>query len=83
MFDSLPAHTPEDDQLQQAIMYGHGIMPSIRQVPMVVPLVCVFKVAHYNAPEAHPSTYKWPEDRTFYLESVVDGVPRYSADKMN
>lgn len=83
MFDTSPTPPIQPEELQRAIMYGHGIMPSIRQVPLVVPLVCIFKVAHYNAPKAHPSTYKWPEDRTFYLESIVDGVPRYSADKMN
>lgn len=82
MFSTPPTHSPEEG-LQQAIMYGHGIMPCLRQVPLSPPLVCVFKVAPINDPHAHPSQYKWPSDRVFYLESVVDGVPRYSCDKMN
>lgn len=56
---------------------------SYRQVPIDTPLVCKFMVSYYNHPESHPSQYKWPQETEFYLETIVDGIPRYNRDRMN
>lgn len=79
-----PSPLPHDtDGLLWAVVYGHGVMPTMRQVPDPNPLVCSFVVAT-NQHEGHLHPSQVILDRVnFYLESVVDGVPRYNKDRMN
>lgn len=79
----LPAPPPDSPDLLWAVVYGHGVMPAMKQVPDPNPLVCSFVVVT-NAHEGpiHPSQTIL-DNVQFYLETVVDGVPRYNKDRMN
>lgn len=74
---------PDPPDLLWAVVYGQGVMPTMKQVPDPWPVECSFVVAtnQHNGP-LHPSQVIL--DRvSFYLETVVDGIPRYNRDRMN
>lgn len=74
---------PDPPDLLWAVVYGHGVMPVMKQVPDPNPLVCEFVVVtnHHEGP-LHPSQVIL-DNVSFYLETVVDGIPRYNKDRMN